>query len=47
MDSTGRIVFSTVFSTDAASYMCIATNSIGGASASTNLRVLGNDLERR
>lgn len=41
IDSLGRLIFSPVFSTDAASYTCTATNSVGTASAVTNVMVLG------
>lgn len=44
VDELGRLIFSTVFSTDADSYQCTASNDIGTASANTQLRILGKAL---
>ncbi len=41
VDDSGRLVFTSVFSTDAGGYTCLASNSIGSASANTVLIVLG------
>lgn len=41
VDQSGRLVFSRVFSTDASTYRCVATSTVGRASAETQLRVLG------
>ena len=44
VDARGRLVFSTVFSTDADTYSCTATNDVGSASANTTLRILGTAM---
>jgi hemicentin len=41
IDGSGRLVFSTVFSTDADVYRCQASSVIGSVSADTTMRVLG------
>ena len=41
VDDGGSLAFSSVFSTDAGSYTCFATNAVGNASANTILTVLG------
>ena len=41
VDAMGRLVFGTVFSTDAGSYRCTATNEVDTVSADTTLQVLG------
>ena len=41
VDGAGRLIFSSVISTDAGSYRCEATSSVGTASATTTLSVLG------
>lgn len=41
IDGSGRLVFSSVLSTDAGTYRCQASNEIGSASADTVMRVLG------
>lgn len=41
VDAMGRLVFSRVFSTDADTYSCRASNDVGTVSGITRLRVLG------
>ncbi len=41
MDDSGRLVFTSVFFMDAGDYTCLASNSIGSASANTVLIDLG------
>lgn len=41
VDQSGRLVFNPIFSTDASTYRCMASNSVGTASAETQLSVLG------
>lgn len=45
VDGVGRLIFSTVFSADADTYSCTATNDVGTASGSTQLGVLGETIE--
>lgn len=41
IDSDSRLVFSPVFSSDGGTYRCVAESSVGTASATTSLTVLG------
>lgn len=41
VSAEGRLVFRTLFSTDAGTYSCTAANEVGSASDTTQLRVLG------
>ncbi len=42
---SGQLVFSPVFSSDADTYRCVVSNSVGTASAETQLTVLGEYME--
>lgn len=41
VDQSGQLMFNPVFSTDANTYRCVASNSVGTASAETQMSVLG------